>query len=60
MTALSDGRVFAIGRYRGILKANGNKLDADFAHLWTLRAGKAVHLKVFTDTTLWTKAWSGN
>jgi uncharacterized protein len=59
ITALADGRGLAIGRYRGTLKANGNKLDADFAHLWTIRDGKAVHLKVFTDTALWTKAWLG-
>jgi uncharacterized protein len=58
MTALADGRVLATGRYRGTLKANGNRLDADFAHLWTVRDGKVVHLKVFTDTVLWAKAWT--
>ncbi len=57
MTALSDGRVLATGRYRGTLKSNGSRLDAAFAHLWTVKDGRALYLKVFTDTAIWNKAW---
>jgi ketosteroid isomerase-like protein len=58
MVPLTDGRVLVTGRYRGILKSNGNRLDTDFAHLWTVREGQAVHLKVFTDTAVWNEAWT--
>jgi uncharacterized protein len=57
ITALADGRVLATGRYHGVLRENANKLDAAFAHLWTLKDGSIVHLKVFTDTAIWNKAW---
>jgi len=52
-----NGRVLALGRYDGVLKANGNKLDAPFAHLWTVQDGNVVHLQVYTDTAIWNKAW---
>jgi len=52
-----DGRVLALGRYHGVLKADGSVLDAPFAHLWTVRAGRVAGLRVFTDTAIWNKAW---
>ncbi len=42
--------VVAMGRYRATCKANGKDLDAQFAHVWSLRDGKAISLQQYTDT----------
>lgn len=44
------------GRYRGAVKATGQKFDAQFAHLFELRDGKIVHLQQYTDTGQFQKA----
>ena len=36
-------------RYRGRGKGSGVEVDVEGAHVWTLRAGKAVRLEVFAD-----------
>ena len=33
------------GRYR--LSASGEAIEADYAHIWTLQAGKAIHAQEF-------------
>jgi hypothetical protein len=43
-------RVVVTGRYRGQHKKTGRKLDAQFAHHWTVRDGKAVRFQQYTDT----------
>lgn len=48
--------VLVQGRYSGILRASGRKLDAQFAHVWTLRGGKVVSFQQYTDTRAWTEA----
>jgi ketosteroid isomerase-like protein len=45
-----DDAVVAMGRYRASYKANGKDLDAQFAHVWKLRDGKAVSFQQYTDT----------
>lgn len=45
-----DGIVLALGRYNGKYRATGALLDAQFAHVWWLRAGKVVRFQQFTDT----------
>lgn len=52
MTDLIDGgdRVVALGRYSGISRATGTKLDAQAAHVWTLADGKVVHFQQHIDT----------
>lgn len=38
------------GRYTGTYKATGKSVDAQFCHVWTLKAGKIVHFQQYTDT----------
>ena len=45
-------RVVGLGRVQGRGKTTGRALDAPFAHLWTLRDGKAVHFRDYTDTAI--------
>ncbi len=46
----ADDRVIVLGRFHGRGKATGRTLDAPYAHVWTLRDGKAVHFRNYTDT----------
>ncbi len=49
-------RVVVLGLFQGKGKATGGTLDAPFAHVWTLREGKMVHFRNYTDTTNWLQA----
>jgi len=51
---LVDGRVLALGRYRGTTDAG--PLDIRFAHLWTVEGGRMRHFEQFTDTHEWRAA----
>jgi uncharacterized protein len=42
--------VIVLGPLQGSGKATGRTLDAPYAHVWTLRDGKAVHFRAYTDT----------
>lgn len=42
--------VVVLGRYRGTFKGTGRSLDAQMAHIWRVRDGKAVHFQQLTDT----------
>lgn len=42
--------VLATGRYTGVYKSNGNALDAQFAHLWSVENGKVTSFQQYTDT----------
>jgi uncharacterized protein len=50
--------VAVLGRYRGIAKETGKRLDVPFVHIWTLRDGKAVRFRQFLDTAGWVEALS--
>ncbi len=43
-------RVVVLGHLQGRGKASGGTLDAPYAHVWTLRDGKAVHFRNYMDT----------
>ena len=43
-------KVIALGQYSGKYKATDKSFRAQFAHVWTLRAGKAVKFQQYTDT----------
>jgi hypothetical protein len=43
-------KVIALGTYSGTFRATGKSMEADFAHVWTLRDGKAVKFVQYTDT----------
>ncbi|MBC7930201.1 MAG: DUF4440 domain-containing protein, partial [Rubrivivax sp.] len=44
--------VVALGRYGGKYKATGKSFQANFAHVWKIREGKAVEFVQYTDTLL--------
>lgn len=41
--------VVVLARYRGRGKGSGVEVDAEGAHVWRLRDGKAVRLEIFAD-----------
>jgi uncharacterized protein len=38
------------GRYTGVSKATGRRMDAQVCHVWTLRAGKVAAFQQYVDT----------
>ena len=48
--------VVVIGRYKGIAKGTGKRLDVPFVHVWTLRGELAVRFRQFLDTAGWVDA----
>lgn len=48
--AMANDMVLGTGRYQAKDKQNGGMIDAQFAHVWTLRDGKAVKFQQYTDT----------
>ena len=49
-------KIVVLGKYSGTYKATGKNFEADFAHVWTMRNGKAVRFVQYTDTVLVQKA----
>lgn len=48
---VADGdKVVSLGNYSGKYKATGKSVRTHFAHVWTLRNGKAVKFQQYTDT----------
>jgi hypothetical protein len=45
------------GRYTGRMKSTGKSVDAQFAHVWSLRGGKVVRFQQYTDTSQWSRAF---
>ena len=55
---IADGdRVVALGRYDWRVKANHNEFGGGFAHVWTIRDGKAVEFREYMDTAACTNAY---
>jgi uncharacterized protein len=42
--------VVAMGRYRGTCSRTGKRLDAQFAHAWSLQNGRVMRFQQYTDT----------
>lgn len=42
--------VVVLGRYRGTCRATGKSLDAQMAHVWRVKDGKAAGFQQYTDT----------
>ncbi len=42
--------VVVLGRYKGRFKATGKPLDAQMAHVWRVKDGKATRFQQYTDT----------
>jgi ketosteroid isomerase-like protein len=51
---LIDGgdTVVSLGRYAGTYKGTGKPMSSAFAHVWTLRNGKAVRFRQYVDSAL--------
>ena len=48
---VEDGdTVVGLGRYQGVHRASGQRLDAPFAHVWTVNDGKVTAFQQYTDT----------
>ncbi|MAZ73792.1 MAG: hypothetical protein CMC70_11680 [Flavobacteriaceae bacterium] len=47
---MSNNQVLATLRYNAISKHNGKKMDAQAAHLWTVKDGKIVAFQQYVDT----------
>ena len=52
----AGGEVVVLGRYRGVAKETGKRLDVPFVHIWTLRGEQAVRFRQFLDTAGWVDA----
>lgn len=53
LLACDDGRVVAVGAYRGTARGTGAPVDAAFAHLLRFRDGRISELVQITDTASW-------
>jgi hypothetical protein len=51
--------VVVLGRYNGHGRDTGITLDAPFAHVWTMRSGKAVRHRDYYDTANWLRSLAG-
>jgi ketosteroid isomerase-like protein len=49
LTAAGPNQVIAIVRDKGRPKDSGAAIDNEFAHLWTLRDGRAIRFEAFTE-----------
>ena len=49
-------QVVVLGRYRGVAKGTGRRLDVPFVHVWTFEGGLAVRFRQFLDTAGWVEA----
>jgi ketosteroid isomerase-like protein len=49
-------KIVVLGKYSGTYKETGRSFEADFAHVWTLKDGKATKFVQYTDTALVQKA----
>lgn len=54
----SGDRVVVLGRYRGKFNTTGRMLDAQFAHVWTVRDGKITRFQQYADTAQFAKVAS--
>ena len=54
-----DGKVFVLGHYAGKIKKTGRAYDSDWIHVFTIRGGKVVAYKEFTDTAQFAEGYRG-
>ena len=47
----ADGdRVVTLGHYRGVHRRTGRRVDAEFAHVWTVRRGRIARFRSIMDS----------
>lgn len=52
----AGGDIVVLGRYRGVARGSGRRLDVPFVHVWTFAGGRAVRFRQFLDTAGWNTA----
>lgn len=52
--------VIALGRFEGTVVATGSPVNVPFAHVWTVRDGRLVRGRMFTDTATFSCALLGH
>ena len=52
----AGGDVVVLGRYRGVAKGTGKRLDVPFVHVWTVEGELAIRFRQFLDTAGWVEA----
>jgi ketosteroid isomerase-like protein len=55
----ADDRVFVLGRYAWKLRKNGRTAASEWVHIFTIRGGKIVAFREFTDTAVFAEAFRG-
>jgi len=53
---VAGGDVVVLGRYRGVAKGTGKRLDVPFVHVWTVEGELAIRFRQFLDTAGWVEA----
>ena len=53
---VAGDEVVVLGRYRGVAKGTGKRLDGPFVHVWTVEGELAVRFRQFLDTAGWVEA----
>jgi ketosteroid isomerase-like protein len=51
-------RLVVTGQFRGRTRS-GQPVEVPFAHVWTMRGGKAAGFQNYVDAPSWTRAWGG-
>ena len=47
---MANDMVLATARYQGKFKKNGNTINAQVAHIWSLSEGKVIKFQQYVDT----------
>ena len=55
----AEDRVFALGHYAWKMRRSGRTVASDWVHVFTIRAGKVVGFREFTDTAQFAEAFRG-
>lgn len=52
----AGGSVVTTGYYTGTCRTTGERLRAEFAHVWTMSSGRIVRFRQYTDTLAFERA----
>jgi ketosteroid isomerase-like protein len=55
----ADGRVFVLGHYGWKFRNTGRTVETDWIHVFTVKDGKVVQFREFTDTAKFAEAYRG-
>ncbi len=55
----STPRAFVLGHYAWKLRKTGRTVESDFIHIFTVKGGKVVQFREFTDTAKFAEAYRG-